>query len=80
MPFEIIGPIRAIETIAHGRAIRCLERLQKSYGRGFWRKRKGQATIILADGFMTEAELHWYKAAGIGRREVKLKRLWPGRP
>jgi hypothetical protein len=39
--FEILGTIVDIETIATGRAIRELRRLQKAYGRGQWRKRKG---------------------------------------
>jgi hypothetical protein len=29
----------------------------------------------LVDGSMHRAELHWYEAHGIGRKELKLKRL-----
>ena len=74
MPFEIIGEITGIETFATGSAIRELARLRKFYGRGRWRKRKGVARVRLPDGAMRLAELHWYEAHGIGRREFKIKR------
>jgi hypothetical protein len=48
--------------------------LIRQYGRGRWRKRKGIATIRLSDGTVQEAEIHWYEAAGLGRRELKIKR------
>lgn len=73
MDFEIVGPIRDTETIAVGRAIRQLKRLRRRYGRGRWRKRKGVATVRLLDGTVHTAEVHWYEAHGIGRREFKLK-------
>lgn len=41
---EVISVITDIETIAVGRSIRELTRLQKIYGRGRWRKLKGVAT------------------------------------
>jgi len=71
--FEIVGPIRAIETIAVGRAIRELRRLRRQYGAGRWRKRKGVASVRLRDGTVHEAEIHWYEAHGIGRCEMKIK-------
>ena len=40
-----------------------------------WRKRKGIVTIRLADGTICKAELHWYEAHGIGKRELRVKRL-----
>ena len=73
MDFEIIGPLREVETIATGRAIRELRRLRRRYGRGRWRKRKGVAAVRLRDGAVHQAELHWYEAHGIGRREMKIK-------
>jgi hypothetical protein len=73
--FEIVGTLRELETIASGRAIRELARLRKFYGRGRWRKLKGLATIRLPNGSIREAELHWYEAHGIGRKEFKIKRL-----
>jgi hypothetical protein len=50
-----------------------LARLNRIYGRGRWRKRKGRATIRLSDGTERIAELHWYEASGIGRKEYKIK-------
>lgn len=73
--FEIIGDISQIETIAVQSGIRDLKRLRKSYGQGRWRKIKGIATIKFLDGSLASAELHWYEAHGIGKREVKIKRL-----
>jgi len=73
MDFEIVGPVRGIATIASGRAIRELRRLRRRYGKGRWRKRKGVATVRLQDGTVHEAEVHWYEAHGIGRREMKIK-------
>ena len=77
MDFEIVGQLRDLETIASGRAIRELLRLRKFHGRGRWRKMKGVATIRLPSGKIVEAELHWYEAHGIGRKEFKIKRLLP---
>ena len=75
MDFEIMGAVRKVETIAVGPSIRDLPRLRRLYGRGRWRKRKGLATVRLPDGSVGEAEVHWYEATGIGRRELKIKRL-----
>jgi len=74
MHFEVIGQIEQVETFATGPGIRELPRLRKIYGRGRWRKRKGVATVRLNDGTIRLAELHWYEATGIGRKELKLKR------
>lgn len=72
--FEIIGEISDIEVIAVGSAIRDLERLETTYGPGRWRKLKGVALIQLRSGRVRHAELHWYEAYGIGRKEIKRKR------
>ena len=72
-PFEIISEITDIETIAVSGAIRDLSRLRKQYGPGRWRKRKGIAMIRLANGRIRRAELHWYEAHGIGKKEIKRK-------
>ncbi len=55
--------------------IREVERLRKLYGRGRWRKRKGIARVRLADNSIHLAEVHWYEATGIGKKELKIKRL-----
>ncbi len=74
MHFDIIDEIRDIETIASGTRLREHMRLSKQYGKGRWRKLKGIATIRLANGKMRLAELHWYEAHGIGKKEIKRKR------
>ena len=73
MDFEIIGEITQIETIARGRGVRNRTRLQRQYGQGRWRKLKGVAYVRLIDGSVRFAEIHWYQAKGIGKREFKLK-------
>ncbi len=75
MPFRIIGEIREIETIAAGQSVRIRRRLERIYGKGRWRKMKGVAVVELADGTMCEAEIHWYEAHGIGKKEFKIKRV-----
>jgi hypothetical protein len=73
MDFEVIGKVTNIETIATGRAIRDIARLHKRYGKGRWRKMKGIATVRLEDGTIHTAEVHWYEAHGIGKKEFKIK-------
>jgi hypothetical protein len=76
MKFEVIGEIREIETIASGRQIRVLALLRKKWGLGRWRKMKGIARVrILRTGNIREAEIHWYEAHGVGRRDFKIKKL-----
>lgn len=72
--FEIVSEITNIETIAAGDAIRDLARLRKQYGLSRRRKLKGTAMIRLRSGRIRHAELHWYEAHGIGRKELKRKR------
>ena len=74
MHFEIISEITEIEPIAIGRSIRDLARLSKQYGSGRCRKLKGMALVRLANGRIRRAELHWYEAHGIGKKEIKRKR------
>lgn len=74
MDFELLGEITAIQTFAVGRSIRERARLQRIYGSGRWRKRKGEALVRLADGAVRLAEIHWYEATGLGRKELKIKR------
>lgn len=74
MQFEVVGPIWGERTIATGRRIRHLATLIRRHGRGRWRKKSGCAWVRLQDGTMRLAELHWYEATGIGRRNMKIKR------
>jgi hypothetical protein len=73
MYFEVLGDITQVETVAAGSSIRELARLRKYYGRGRWRKRKGITRVRLEDGEVRLAEVHWYEAHGIGRKELKIK-------
>lgn len=73
MNFEIIGEITDIEVITVGNSIHDLPRLRKVYGQGQWRKLKGTALIQLSNGRIRLAELHWYEAHGIGKKEIKRK-------
>jgi hypothetical protein len=75
MHFEILGEIAEVETFASGSGIREIARLRRIYGRGRWRKRKGIARVRLSDGSAHLAKIHWYEAAGIGRKEFKIKNL-----
>jgi hypothetical protein len=75
MGFRIVGGLSGTERIAAGKGIRDLRRLNRTYGRGRWRKLKGLALVHdSATGEVYRAEIHWYEAAGIGRKEFKIKR------
>jgi hypothetical protein len=74
MDFEILSDITSTTKIAVGSGIRDIGKLRRKYGRGRWRKLKGIATIRLRDGRIRVAELHWYEAHGIGRKDIKRKR------
>jgi len=73
VPFEVISNFTAIENFAVGNSIRELDRLNRVYGKGRWRKRKDTATVKLPDGLTRLAEIHWYEVTGIGRKELKIK-------
>jgi len=72
--FTIIGDISNIETIATGREIYIRNYLERTYGKGHWRKMKGVAIVRLVDETKCNAEIHWYEAHGIGRKDFKIKR------
>jgi hypothetical protein len=74
MNFDIISDITDTESIAKGKGIHDIARLRRTYGVGNWRKLKGIARIRLASGRVRLAELHWYEAHGIGKKEIKRKR------
>ena len=75
MEFEIEGEISNIGTFASGRGIPEISRLNKVYGKGKWRKRKGNAVIRFRNGESRHAELHSNESTGIGKKEIKIKRL-----
>ena len=73
--FDLLSEITNVETIAHGAGVRIRQYLNRAYGPGRWRKMKGQAWIrIKRSGEVQFAELHWFEAHGIGRRDMKRKR------
>lgn len=71
--FEIVGDVSEIQIIAAGPSVRDRTRLRKQYGKGRWRKLKGIANVRLVSGRIRLAEIHWYEAHGIGKREFKIK-------
>lgn len=73
MIFEIVSTIENVETIAKGSSVRVRQMLRKKYGKGNWKKKKGTATVKLRDGTHRLAEVHWYEAHGIGKRDIKIK-------
>ena len=75
MNFDIVGEVTEVETIAVSGSIRILPVLRRRFGRARWRKRKGFATVRLADGTIRQAEVHWFEAHGIGRRLMRIKRF-----
>ena len=36
---------------------------------------EGHRTVKLADSTICEAEIHWFEAHGIGRKDFKIKRV-----
>ena len=75
MKFEILGEIKNIGTLARGRGVHIRRHLERTYGKGQWRKMKGNATVRLADDTVCETEIHWFEAHGIGRKDFKIKRI-----
>ncbi|MEM4204779.1 MAG: hypothetical protein QXS54_11975 [Candidatus Methanomethylicaceae archaeon] len=73
--FEIIGEIENVEVIATGRGVEIRRYLERIYGKGRWRKMKGIAFVRLANGTVVKAEIHWFEAHDIGRKDFKIKRL-----
>lgn len=71
--FKILGDITHVETIARKHGIRHLADLKKKLGPGQWRKMKGRAQIEYPDGKRCYAEIHWYEAHGIGKKDFKVK-------
>ena len=75
LEFEILGGIEDIEIIAAGQGVYIRRYLERTYGKGRRRKMKGIATVQLADGAVCKAEIHWFEAHGIGRKDFKIKRM-----
>lgn len=73
LDFKLVSQITDIEIIAIGNSIRDLARLNRTHGKGRWRKLKGIANVELPSGRVRLAEVHWYEAHGIGKKEMKIK-------
>ena len=71
--FKLVSEITDIEIIAVNKSIRDLARLNRIHGKGRWRKLKGVANVELPSGRIRLAEVHWYEAHGIGKKEMKIK-------
>jgi len=72
---QIVSSIVVIENIAVSGSIKERDRLRRRYGGRRWRKVKGSAQVELLTGEVRLAELHWYEAHGVGKKEIKIKRL-----
>lgn len=57
MDFEILGEIQWTETIATGRGIRELRRLNRVYGKTTWKKKKGIASPLRGQETVSIASL-----------------------
>jgi hypothetical protein len=49
--------------------------LDRTCGKGRWRKMKGTGMVRIADGTICQAEIHWFEAHSIGRKDFKIKRV-----
>lgn len=73
MDFKLVSLITNIEIIAVENSIRDLARLNRTHGKGRWRKLKEIANVELPSGRIRLAEVHWYEAHSIGKKELKIK-------
>lgn len=73
MKYDRIGEVTNIQIIASGKGVNIRSFLNRKFGRGKWRKLKGNALIKYDNGEIWLVELHWYEAHGIGKRMEKVK-------
>lgn len=74
--FEIISEISDIETFARGLGVRIRNYLNHQHAGGRrmrWAHRKGVALVRYLNGEIWLAEVHWFEANGIGRRDETVK-------
>jgi hypothetical protein len=72
---RVVSQLTVIENVAVSSGIRDLARLRRTYGGRRWRKVKGTPLVELMTGEIRTAELRWYEAHGVGKKEIKIKRL-----
>lgn len=71
--FRLLGPVTHVQVIAEGRGIGIRQFLQDTYGGRHWRKMKGIARVEKDDGWIGNAEVHWFEAHGVGKVRWKVK-------
>ncbi len=62
------------QCIAEGRGVKLRHYLRETYGGQHWRKMKGVALVEKEDGWIGNAEIHWFEAHGVGKVRWKIKR------
>ena len=72
--FDLLGKIEQVQNMASGRSVRARRYLNARLGPGRWRKMKGIAAVPVPTGEIFTAEIHWYEAHGIGKRDFKIKK------
>jgi hypothetical protein len=75
-PFLKYARSERLSNHATGRGVYISRYLERTYGKGRWRKRKGIATVKLADGTVCDAEIHWFEAHSVGRKDFKIKKVF----
>ena len=70
----LLSDIRHIERLFRGPSVHQRRTLDRKYGKGKWRKLKGIGLVQSPGGSIFLAELHWFEAHGIGKKEIKIKR------
>ena len=73
MNFRLISEITRIQTIAKGSGVDIRHELNRTYGRGYWRKLKRIATVEYENRQIWIVELHWFEAHAIGQKRMKDK-------
>jgi len=73
--FELLGGVAEVETIAVNLSTCERRRLIARHGGRRWRKLKGVGLVRFPNGEAHRAELHWYESHGVGRRDMKVKRV-----
>lgn len=74
--FTIVKIERVVETIAAGKNLKERDRLVEDYGNGRWRKVKGIGLVRSVSGELYQAQIHWFEAHGLGRFEMKVKKVF----
>jgi hypothetical protein len=73
--FRDFGPDFECRNVRHGLSDPRTRPLAKNLRTRPLAQIKGLARVQLAHGAIYHAEVHWYEAAGIGRKEFKIKHL-----